>query len=209
MNLGELFEMQRKLDEHIVREKGLDGQDLLPKKILALQVELGELANEWRGFKFWSNNQESRTKIYTSCKDDIADIWQCGNGSRCGVKFSQQTEVCPKCGWDTVISYKTRNPLLEEYVDCLHFILSIGLDIEKENIEVTFPTYGIKEHEFITERFLDVVEISTNMRYDDYYRDLLTCFLELGYMLGFTWEQVVQAYKDKNQVNHARQENGY
>ena len=44
MNIAHLFEIQRKLDQHIIEKKGLEGQDLLPKKILALQVELGELA---------------------------------------------------------------------------------------------------------------------------------------------------------------------
>lgn len=64
MNLYKLFKIQAKLDEKIVKEKGLEGQDLLDKKILALQVELGELANEWRGFKFWSNDQKPRTVKY-------------------------------------------------------------------------------------------------------------------------------------------------
>ncbi len=57
MNWELLFQSQKQLDDHIEKEKGLQGQDLLDKKILALQVELGELANEWRWFKFWSNNQ--------------------------------------------------------------------------------------------------------------------------------------------------------
>nr|QRZ17780.1 dUTP diphosphatase [Virgibacillus sp. AGTR] len=56
MNLNKLFPIQKELDTRIEREKGLEGQNLLDKKILALQVELGELANEWRGFKFWSKD---------------------------------------------------------------------------------------------------------------------------------------------------------
>ncbi len=61
MNLTKLFELQSKLDEHIIKEKGLEGADLLSKKIRALQVELGQLAQNWRGFKFWSEKQEPRT----------------------------------------------------------------------------------------------------------------------------------------------------
>lgn len=34
-------------------------------------------------------------------------------------------------------------------------------------------------------------------------------FLSLGEMLGFTWEEIEQAYYDKNKINHQRQENGY
>src|SRR5690625_3278853 len=100
MNLAKLFEAQKELDERIVAEKGLEGQDLLDKKILALLVELGELAQNWRGFKFWSNDQEPRTEL-----------------------------------WDDRLRF--HNPLLEEYVDCLHFILSIGNEFDCSNLVFT------------------------------------------------------------------------
>lgn len=163
MELKELFEMQKKLDEHIIKEKGLEEKDLLPNKILALQVELGELSNEWQGFKHWKVNPK------------------------------------PKDG------------MLEEYVDCLHFILSIGLDIGQESIVIEFPTFEInkQKQELVIESFLDVIEATNLMRFDDNYQALLICFFELGYLLGFTWEQITQAYIEKNKVNHARQENGY
>src|SRR5690606_9793852 len=118
MNLSKLFEIQRNLDDHIEREHPRQpGEERLAKKILALQVELGELANEWRGFKFWSKDQEPRIKDYkqTKCK------WCNGSGD-------DGTGVCPDCKSSGDV-YKEYNPLLEEYVDCLHFILSIGLEI--------------------------------------------------------------------------------
>jgi dimeric dUTPase (all-alpha-NTP-PPase superfamily) len=64
MNLQKLFEMQRQLDEHIDREHPRqEDEDRLAKKILALQVELGELANELpEVFKFWSNKKNNREK---------------------------------------------------------------------------------------------------------------------------------------------------
>jgi len=68
MNLQNLFELQKQLDEHIEKKHPRkEGEDRLSKKILALQVELGELSNEWRGFKFWSNDQEPRTTGKTTC----------------------------------------------------------------------------------------------------------------------------------------------
>src|SRR5690554_4670233 len=102
MNLTKLFELQRKLDEHIIKEKGLEGEDLLPKKILALQVELGELANEWRGFKFWSEDQEPNIrdlpKGTCTCRD-------------CEMYY------CDKVHESTVEAKNLYvNPLLEEYV---------------------------------------------------------------------------------------------
>src|SRR5690625_3399345 len=102
MNLQRLFEAQKKLDDHIRKEKGLEGEDLLDKKILALQVELGELANEHRGFKFWSSRQEPVTNDLR-----VADYKESGEAI-----------------------LETYNPLLEEYVDVVHFTLSVGLEIE-------------------------------------------------------------------------------
>src|SRR5699024_9188223 len=114
MNLNKLFPLQKQLDEHIVKEKGLEGQDLLDKKILALQVELGELANEFRGFKFWSENQEPNVLSY-----------KC---SECG--FTRKENIdCPLADEHYEFYMIGFNPLLEEYVDCLHFILSIGNDL--------------------------------------------------------------------------------
>src|SRR5699024_5544203 len=101
-------------DLHIVKEKGLEGQDLLDKKILALQVELGELANEFRGLKFWSENQEPNVLSY-----------KC---SECG--FTRKENIdCPLADEHYEFYMIGFNPLLEEYVDCLHFILSIGNDL--------------------------------------------------------------------------------
>src|SRR5690625_5804429 len=93
MNLTKMFKIQKELDERIVKEKDLKGVDLLDKKILSLQVELGELANELpEVFKFWSNKKNNYKKA------------------------------------------------LEEYCDCLHFILSIGneIDIKQWDYDYTF-----------------------------------------------------------------------
>lgn len=51
MNLQKMFQMQAELDNRIIREKGLEGQDLLPNTYVALITELGEFANEGRWFK--------------------------------------------------------------------------------------------------------------------------------------------------------------
>jgi dimeric dUTPase (all-alpha-NTP-PPase superfamily) len=43
----------------------------------------------------------------------------------------------------------------------------------------------------------------------DYYDDLFGNFINLGKLLGFTWDQVEKAYFEKNAINHQRQESGY
>lgn len=203
MNLIKLFEIQRKLDDHIERKHPpKEGEDRLAKKILALQVELGELCNCWRGFKFWSNNREPRLKGYK----EIKCKWCNGSGD-------DGSGVCPDCKCEGYV-YKEYNPLLEEYVDCLHFILSIGLDI---NVDTNI-NYGMTNSRDVTEQFFevyrDVLEVKESVEFEfdevEKYRDLLVPdFLGLGKMLGFTWEQVEEAYFKKNEINHQRQASDY
>lgn len=70
MNLAKLFELQRELDTRIERLHKLDSNELFSKKLLALLVELGELANETRCFKFWSLKAPSDKEIIL---DEFAD----------------------------------------------------------------------------------------------------------------------------------------
>lgn len=192
MNLQPLFEMQDALDEKIVTEKGLEGQDLLEEKILALQVELGELANDWRGFKYWSENQKPNT--FYPCLD-------CGGS---GHNFIENCKECDETGIGG-------NPMLEEFVDCLHFILSIGNGLKITPVSVM----AVKGDHGLTSHILDLFEMVCLFRggtHEDQewkYKKLFKNFIGLGDMLGFTWEQIEQAYMDKNKVNHERQQNGY
>lgn len=206
MELQQLFEMQEVLGERIKKEKGLEGRDLLPEKILALQVELGELANEWRGFKFWSENQEPRNKIEIQ-----KDCEHCKGVGYFPSDNEITEEICAVCKGlgQFLVGYK--NPLLEEYVDCLHFILSIGngLKITPISVMAVRGDYGLTFH--ILDLF-DMICLFRDGSYEDQewkYKKLLKNFVGLGEMLGFTWEQIEQAYYDKNKVNHKRQENGY
>ncbi len=210
MNLQPLFETQAILDERIKDKHNLHDKDLLDKKILALQVELGELANEWRGFKFWSEDQEPNEYIDCDVCADQPGQYEVFIGDEV-VGFP-----CPKCEGHAEVYVGDR--LLEEYVDCLHFILSIGNDLNfKEYLTIkNFPTP--KEHEHI---YLMTFEAASNLYYSIHsfkryegqielrYRALFECLIALGLMMGFTWEQIEQAYFAKNKVNHERQEQGY
>ncbi|GAQ18013.1 dUTPase [Oceanobacillus picturae] len=215
MNLSKLFEIQAQLDKRIIESKGLQGQDLLDEKILALQVELGELANEWKGFKFWKVDPRPNDKVFTSCRDEKAEYYLCGS---CNKEFSLEDAkkdlYCSNCD-NNLMPMKLRNPLLEEYVDCLHFILSIGLEIN-----FTMESH-VKWRRFtIVEQFNDLFGYTSDLfksTDEDWsedekfnaYEELFAGFLGLGDLLGFTEEQIEQAYLDKNEINHARQANGY
>jgi len=200
MNLEKLFQMQKELDARIEREHPREpGEDRLAKKILALLVELGELANEWRGFKFWSKDQEPRFGGYCGCDDGYVDIYL-GHG-----EVGQK--LCPQCEGEGTLP----NRVLEEYVDCLHFILSIGLELNIPEIcgtETKWDELTSVETD-ITQQFLLVFENVNKLVHPIDWINLFEEFYILGEMLGFTWEQIEEAYMSKNAENHARQENGY
>jgi dimeric dUTPase (all-alpha-NTP-PPase superfamily) len=165
MNLSKLYEIQAELDKRIVEKHNLQGEDLLPKKILALQVELGELANELpEVFKFWSNKKNNRENA------------------------------------------------LKEYCDCLHLILSIGLDKGwGSGIEIMEPLPKVVTNKVTSQFNLLFRKISDFHSANTYmnYRWIINLFISLGEMLGFTWEEIEAAYLDKNKVNHERQDDGY
>ncbi len=190
INLQPLFEKQRQLDEYIVKAKGLEGQDLLPNKILALQVEMGELANEWRGFKHWSDDREPRTAVE----------YECGNCDGSGMMISESD--CGVCNGE---GYIVKNRVLEEYVDCLHFILSIGLDIQARS-KLEFTT---QKEPTVLNQMLTLFQQSHHCYVDYQWQWLMSHFVGLGEMLGFTWEQIEQAYNAKWQENIRRQQTGY
>lgn len=184
MNLTALFETQKLLDAEIgSKHPRMPDEDRLEKRVLALLVELGECANEWRGFKFWSMDQEPRTIDKRIAYDDTPENTQ-------HAKFVRT------------------NPLLEEYVDCLHFALSIGLQL---NIPLELD-WGPYRKETITEQFIDLIQADWSTYYANVYHGYcrnMELLIGLGEMLGFTWEQIETAYMDKNKTNWSRQANGY
>ncbi|WP_041270036.1 dUTP diphosphatase [Parageobacillus thermoglucosidasius] len=203
MNLSKLFELQRQLDEHIEKEHPRKpGEDRLAKKILALQVELGELANNWRGFKYWSYNQKPKTEELGECPlckgtGDLGTVW---------------AENCIECGGTGKVVVK--NPLLEEYVDCLHFILSIAIELgyTVDDLYVWDDELVGKTEDIFLELMYWVVLIKSKdeRKRKEAFRTVCYIFFNMAEQrLGFTWEQIEEAYMRKNAINHERQNNGY
>ncbi|SNZ14514.1 Dimeric dUTPase, all-alpha-NTP-PPase (MazG) superfamily [Terribacillus aidingensis] len=124
---------------------------------------------------------------------------------------------------DMGLEWKEYNPTLEEYVDCIHFLLSVGnqLGVDWKLIEV--PNTPMLE---IPRAFgllmlnvssmwgaADAYSLSRSIRmkikaieYLEKAADLLT---EIGLLLGFTEEDITAAYNAKHKVNYERQANGY
>ncbi|WP_062355253.1 dUTP diphosphatase [Bacillus kwashiorkori] len=165
MNLQEMFQLQRILDERIETEHELLNEDLFDKKVLALLVEVGELANETRCFKFWSEKAASPKEV-----------------------------------------------ILEEFVDGLHFILSLGIVLKFHDYVNDIPLAGEIGEMDATAKFIEVfaqIQALQQKKSEAAYWKLYQSYYELGKILGFTPEEVEAAYLAKNQVNHKRQDEGY
>ncbi|MUV39455.1 hypothetical protein JNUCC1_03333 [Lentibacillus sp. JNUCC-1] len=159
MDLSKLAPIQKELDDRILKEHGLKGQELIKKKTVALLTELYECVNDARFFKYWSSNQAKKATT------------------------------------------------LEEYVDTMHFAISIANDV------------GYAEHEYIDPGHMDVndlviglTNVITLLPENKIHRHVGLMFnflIKLGELLGYDQAEIEAAYLEKNKENHTRQDDGY
>ncbi|PIC65274.1 dUTPase [Sporosarcina sp. P13] len=161
MKLDQLFNMQKALDAYI--QENHKATETFNEKGLALLVELAELANETRCFKFWSMKGPS-----------------------------------------------AKDMILEEYVDSIHFLLSLGIEKDFDGLE-NWPTSNELEMD-LTQLFLQtgqaIYTFLDELSFESY-KNIWMQYGALAKTLGFTEKQIIQAYIDKNEENYARQRSGY
>lgn len=157
-----LLKKQGELDELIHQNHHVTYETTKTKRLLAYLVELGELANATKAFKFWS------------------------------LKPSE-----------------SRERLLDEYADGLHFLLSLVLAYRYELPVINLET----EDEFdVTESFIACYQSMASFSKTQSKADLFTAFTDfiaLGQALSFTKEDVFAAYENKLVVNYQRQKDHY
>jgi len=161
LKLTEIRQLQKELDQQIMANHEVTRLETQTKRILALLVEIGELANETRCFKFWSFKKPSEKEV-----------------------------------------------LLEELSDCVHFAISLGIDLHDETNELEF----FDRNEPLSVQFIDwMKEVSTlkttfNLAQ---YQLVLSYIGSVALAMGFDAQEVYDYYVKKNEINHHRQENHY
>jgi len=158
--LIQIYEMQKELDEFAFKKYNLsDKESVRSKKILGFLVEIAELANSTKSFKYWSRSLPS-----------------------------------------------TREEILEEYSDGLHFLLSLCLDfdisMEEEFKEVT----SISD---LSDLFLELLELGIKLRNNftkDNIKILLSYYIYLGETLGFDMGDILEGYINKNKIIREKSE---
>src|SRR5699024_6622427 len=154
MNWASLYDMQQKLDTYIIETHQLENESLFDERMLALLVELGELANETRCFKFWSHKKANE-----------------------------------------------RDVILEEYVDNIHFILSVGLttDLRYESKEPVQPTNNSLTSQ--SQRSSTACRVFNKKRRKETYQTMFDSSLRIRLSLGFSTKDIQHAYLKKNENN--------
>lgn len=163
IDFTELLKAQKELDQVIIGDKKIE--NLTEKKLVALSVELAELFNEIRCFKYWSNKGPSKKEV-----------------------------------------------IIEEFVDVLHFWLSIINDANVKELTVN----SMCDFDF-NDTYLFMIdcinEISIKLDDETFNMVAIVDFMEwllmIAKKLGFTEKEIIEAYYRKRDINFKRQQEGY
>ena len=102
-----------------------------------------------------------------------------------------------------------KNVILEEYVDGLHFILSLGVALKAQ--KMIYEISAKKEYNLVN-AILDAYQSAIDLK-DNYslanYEVAMSNYLNLIAYLGVTPDEVINAYRSKLLVNYERQINKY
>jgi len=161
IELKPLINEQAKLDAHIQTQHQVTYANTRDKRILALLVEIGEMINETKTFKFWSKKPSAEKPI-----------------------------------------------ILDEYADGLHFLLSLSIEVQSQKMNYEIQPLHLSLTQATILVFQHVSELSKHWHVK-HLESAFQAYLNLIPLLGFTADDVVQAYFKKLGVNYTRQQNAY
>ena len=101
-----------------------------------------------------------------------------------------------------------KNITIEEYVDALHFYLSLGISDNNYLKQYVLKENNKPLNEKIMDVYSSIVDYARDRTEENYINSFLL-FLDLGRSFGFSEEEIVDAYYAKLKENHSRQENNY
>ena len=202
MNFKKLQAMQAKLDEAILADKApMTTEERFNKTLVALSVEIAEVANTVEHFKFWKDN---KGKI----DYDRFDVdWDYEGTPIIGYYDYKK-------GAAYQISYEQahRLTLIEECSDALHFILSLANQIGYEIDESLIKSFRYPRHPLDTLYVAlqnKIINLATGYDKLGSLKSLLSFYTSYAAELGIEPQELEQAYYDKNKINYERLENRY
>lgn len=149
MNIEKMLKLQHDFSDKISTNCNVKVKNLLSKKILALLVHIGKLADATDCYKYWTNTDVSSKKN-----------------------------------------------IIDEYSDCLGFILNLGSEKGYYDTDLEYKRVDIS----ITDQFLniyvdlnDFIVCSSN----DNYKTIFNDFLSLGLTLNVPFEEIEETFEKK------------
>ena len=125
----------------------------------------------------------------------LVEIGEFANATRCFKYWSNK-------------SSEPQDIVLDEYVDGLHFFLSLGIDID-----VSRKTYNHTKHaDSLTEQVLKVYELVAQFykkQDEKSYIKAFQAFINITPLLKVRWSTIERAYFKKLGENYNRQDNNY
>lgn len=182
MHLKNMFKIQNTVDQKIrATQKIADDVNTTDLKIIAFKVEFGEFLNEHKFFKFWKVE-----RIPNRYEPLITE------------KTTDENTL--------ITHYYFKDPLLEEFADCVAFMLALALERKWDKFIHALDVVDI-ETKTMAARSIDIF----NNPLDSAGKWLLCMvdLLELAKAMGITEEQIEEEYLKKSQINIGRQEEGY
>ncbi len=98
--------------------------------------------------------------------------------------------------------------VIEEFIDGLHFIVSVGVDMNNKDWKIEIKDNKKDFNEQLMQTYVLFIKYAKTDDLDDYQKALKS-FITLGAILNFTYEKMFQAYLLKNEENIRRQDTNY
>ncbi|KHE73172.1 dUTP diphosphatase [Halobacillus sp. BBL2006] len=112
-------------------------------------------------------------------------------------------------------SHKKNNleKALVEYVDGLKFLVGFGIELGVKSIDLSvmdIKTETVAELHSDCDWLSQLIERELSLRgMDKLFIELFSTYLKLGHEIGFTGDQIMQAFEDKHEVINERLDVGY
>lgn len=231
-----VFDMQELLRAAIERKNPeTEDEDRESAMFVALLQEVGEMFQEWRGFKYWSKNRKpnvSEDIVCDTCDGSGDENWPASREKLLEGGSGEEYEKCADCKGTG--SRGERNPLLEETIDVFHFFVDIAIyrGYRPEHfyydrmilVQTAAEVYGCRvvgDPDDVFDGILTLYALighagQKHTRHykakeaEEHFRAAFLSFMALAkYVFGFKEEQLLKAYKEKHIVNMRRAKNGY
>lgn len=149
IDFKDLFIKQKELDVDIQKRHNLSYEETMEKRSLALFVELGELANATRCFKYWSNKpSEERSRVMDEYADGMHFLLSLGIAHNIEVTAYEYKEEKQDLTNLILQMYEAISAFINES-DTSHYkemfeiylLIAYALDMSKDDI---FESYLLK-----------------------------------------------------------------